>query len=338
LASLLVASKYCEDVHPWNADFETCLRKVAGLSCTKRELYRLESLFLGKLQWRMFVPAETYAAYWLTFIEGLGSVDDTTMRNGPLRDCIHADTPTDKIVDDAPPLTTFARAKSVPESGSKTPSTRSSTPTHRRTSSVQALPWSEQELVSAWQKSTLGDLGSDACGATMRAVLDVWKLDKKNPYIGALRHAPRSLGPSVHIPQSDSLLWSCELTAKTTRNFGHHETQQDHRGPGRCRTITTTISKAISFPGFPIDMYITAEDLQEKAPLVIDTECRVASPHGRQVGDRLKRGRWQRRSGYPSGRRLRQRRSNPSSPVGRLCNALALHRDRVSFTLTNSSN
>ncbi|CAE7652439.1 ccnyl1 [Symbiodinium pilosum] len=70
-AGLLIASKVWEDIHPWNADFEECLLEVAGIRYKSGALYRLESMFLQKLQWKVFVDAKIYAAYFFSLMEGI---------------------------------------------------------------------------------------------------------------------------------------------------------------------------------------------------------------------------------------------------------------------------
>lgn len=69
IAAILVASKVGEDVHPWNADFEECLVDIADIWYQPSALYRLESLFLQRLNWRVFVTGETYAAYYFALLE-----------------------------------------------------------------------------------------------------------------------------------------------------------------------------------------------------------------------------------------------------------------------------
>eukprot|EP00913_Durusdinium_trenchii_P022917 g21518.t1 len=67
---MLIASKVWEDIHPWNADFEEALQEILGIRYRHGALYKLESLFLEKLRWEVFVDGEIYAAYFFALQEG----------------------------------------------------------------------------------------------------------------------------------------------------------------------------------------------------------------------------------------------------------------------------
>eukprot|EP00929_Paragymnodinium_shiwhaense_P027982 TRINITY_DN16300_c0_g1_i1.p1 TRINITY_DN16300_c0_g1~~TRINITY_DN16300_c0_g1_i1.p1 ORF type:complete len:567 (+),score=114.76 TRINITY_DN16300_c0_g1_i1:177-1877(+) len=75
VAALLTASKVWEDVHPWNVDFEAGLRDAVGLRCLTGALYKLESLFLQRLDWRVFVPGATYACYFMALVDGRSATE-----------------------------------------------------------------------------------------------------------------------------------------------------------------------------------------------------------------------------------------------------------------------
>jgi len=233
VVGLLVASKVWEDVHPWNADFEECLWEVAGMRYRRGALYHLESLFLEKLGWRVFVDGEVYAKYFFSLLEGSrpGTVNEVRR---PVRERLHTDTFTINTImeeemyfggegdlergaaERASPCVMPRETASPPGDVWSNPS--SSPPC---SPTLARLPWSREELASSWRRQVLqeGDRG-DVGGARLRAIRDAWQLDKNNPHIGALRHAPCALAPSAAIPQSANVLWAHELAAMTTDMLG----------------------------------------------------------------------------------------------------------------------
>eukprot|EP01111_Echinosteliopsis_oligospora_P010471 TRINITY_DN3263_c0_g1_i1.p1 TRINITY_DN3263_c0_g1~~TRINITY_DN3263_c0_g1_i1.p1 ORF type:complete len:611 (-),score=130.66 TRINITY_DN3263_c0_g1_i1:43-1875(-) len=60
LGSIIVSSKVWEDLAVWNQDF----LEVFHNSVTGRELHQLELQFLGLVQYRLAIPASTYAKYY----------------------------------------------------------------------------------------------------------------------------------------------------------------------------------------------------------------------------------------------------------------------------------
>lgn len=225
VVGLLIASKVWEDVHPWNADFEECLLEVAGLRYEHCALYRLESLFLDKLRWRVFVDGEVYAAYFFSLLEGArpGGMPEGPRR--PLLERRHTDTfRIDTIIEDEMYVSVNEgdlESCVMPGDGSQhdRESNASSTPPCSPT--LTQCPWSREELAKSWRRSVLEDGESlKSAGAKLRAIHDAWKLDRNNPHIGALRHAPRALAPSARIPQSAYLLWTHELASRTTDMLG----------------------------------------------------------------------------------------------------------------------
>ncbi|CAE8597727.1 unnamed protein product, partial [Polarella glacialis] len=86
IVALLIASKVWEDVHPWNADFEECLQEIAGIRYKTGALYKLESLFLEKLGWKVFVDGEVYAAYFFALLEGRPACASTSYHPKNYRD------------------------------------------------------------------------------------------------------------------------------------------------------------------------------------------------------------------------------------------------------------
>jgi len=238
VAGLLIASKVWEDIHPWNADFEDCLLEVAGMRYRRSALYHLESLFLDKLKWQVFVDGEVYAAYFFALLEGSRPANVDELPRRPTRSRIHTDTfMIDTIMEDE---MYFGKGEGdlergilpiegsspcvMPSEGSQATLDResnASSGTPPGSPRLAQLPWSREELASSWRRSVLegGDSGEWG-GARLRAIRDAWQLDKNNPHIGALRHAPRALAPSAHIPQSADLLWESQLATRTTGLLG----------------------------------------------------------------------------------------------------------------------
>lgn len=202
VVALLVASKVWEDVHPWNADFADCLQEVAGIRYRPRALYDLESLFLDKLEWRVFVDGELYASYFFALLEdrklprkvrsGLRTRFRKRMHTEPL-------TRFAPIIEDMPYLNSdFGDLEAA----------TASRHSHRPRHTVQSMPWAERGKLD------------DAQDLTMRTLKEVWRLDAKNPLLGAFRHAPRALAPSRFIQQSAELLLAHELATRTSEVMG----------------------------------------------------------------------------------------------------------------------
>jgi len=205
-AGLLIASKVWEDIHPWNADFEECLLEVAGIRYKSGALYRLESLFLAKLQWQVFVDAKIYAAYFFSLMEGIRQRGDkrSKLRIGRERPRHHSD---------------FAAIKEA-ETDSDLDLERGVISPDLRCISERS---SDSLASSASPDSRLhgrDEMVSQLSSGSLHSARDCWRLDAGNPHIGALRHAPRALAPSRHIPQSEELLFSHRLASRTTDMFG----------------------------------------------------------------------------------------------------------------------
>lgn len=231
VVAILVASKVWEDVHPWNADFEECLKDVAGISYARGALYRMETMFVEKLEWKVFVSGEDYAAYFFALLEN---------RKQPLV------TP---IVKERTHSESFAGSRKsfaiepifedemfVPGCESQKRRCKSAVPpqsplSHRNSTPLPfalplaTTPWDRKDLLATWKQGILG--GGDAGALTTCAMNDVWKLDAANPYIGALRHAPPAPPPSKHIRQSEGGLWVQALATRTCDVLSAHKSRQD---------------------------------------------------------------------------------------------------------------
>eukprot|EP00930_Biecheleria_cincta_P099121 TRINITY_DN90767_c0_g1_i1.p1 TRINITY_DN90767_c0_g1~~TRINITY_DN90767_c0_g1_i1.p1 ORF type:complete len:514 (+),score=72.96 TRINITY_DN90767_c0_g1_i1:29-1543(+) len=234
VVALLVASKVWEDVHPWNADFEECLQEVAGIEYKQGALFQLERIFLEKLCWKVFVDGECYAAYFFALLDERR--DDFHNRRLSYRSRHYSDFAIQTIIEEDSHAGSDSDMEGLmfsPEDGERRISGASHI-TYKHTDSASSansrlpspLPWSRDDLVVMLRQQTLdtlpeGNQCPDSNRTTLRAIRDCWRLDARNPHVGSLRHAPRALAPSRHIPQSEELLWANELAAKTTGLLGH---------------------------------------------------------------------------------------------------------------------
>jgi len=217
IAGMLIASKVWEDIHPWNADFEECLVEIAGIRYRNGALYRLESLFLEKLQWRVFVDGEIYAAYFFSLQEGRQSERHPSPGSRPRKaqrlQRHHSDVSNFAImpiIEDEPLVeseTDIEKALASPHNPYDFSGSTMSTD-----SSVSQASQMDMDLPQQH-------------GETLSDIRSCWRLDAGNPHIGSLRHAPRALAPSKHIQQSQELLWAHKLATKTTELFGHRKSQ-----------------------------------------------------------------------------------------------------------------
>lgn len=232
IVSLLISSKVWEDVHPWNADFQDCIVDIRGLHFRRGALFRLEMLFLERLRWEVYVDGEVYARYFFALLEGSRPHHQdpkTVNRNKNISayrfrtrsvDCYAIDT----IIEDEMsrphgeadmPHTMYHEQRSDGSSPSGTPPHSPGLP--------KRFPWSWDEMVESWRNKVLNSDANGEAGSrliALRAKRDAWMLDAGNPYIGALRHAPRAPAPSSYIPQSAECLWSQELSSRGATVFG----------------------------------------------------------------------------------------------------------------------
>jgi len=219
VVALMIASKVWEDIHPWNADFEECMEDVAGLRYQPKALYRLESLFLDKLQWRVFVDGEVYAAYFFALLEDRKLIDGAPSPRRHRRDrqmstplalsmeCIHEDILEDLMDFDGTSSDGDRISESLGQGRMHAVSSASSFMSSSRSHTQIQI----DSMDSATFESRL---------ASVRIMHEAWRLDSKNPLVGAFRHAPRALAPSRHIRSSDQLLWEHKLAARTVEVLG----------------------------------------------------------------------------------------------------------------------
>lgn len=248
IAGLIIASKVWEDVHPWNADFAECLADVAGLRYARGALYRLEALFLEKLRWEVYVDGEVYASYFFALIEKQKTIvsdERRAFRPKARRSRFHSDSfDIEPILENEIFQATEVALKveywstcsgveqsdagSVDEAGSRLASGGNArslpsvamgdiVPAAAQPSSLSS-PRSAEEVVEDWKQRILS--GGDAGTLTSSALRDAWSLDARNPYVGALRHAPRAPAPSRHILDNAETRWANELATRTAEVLG----------------------------------------------------------------------------------------------------------------------
>jgi len=93
VTGIILASKVWEDIHPWNVDFAAVLTGWRT-PFSSFSIYKMESLFLKQLEFKVQVDADCYAAYYFNFtqktnpLETLGIIDEedspTHARSGPV--------------------------------------------------------------------------------------------------------------------------------------------------------------------------------------------------------------------------------------------------------------
>jgi len=97
---------------------------------------------------------------------------------------------------------------------------RRAEPSSPKLGDISPLPWSRSELVSDCRRLLLEDDDGPQRNARSRAIHGAWTLDKRNPFIGALRHAPPAAAPSPYIPQTRKKLWEKQLADQTAKMLG----------------------------------------------------------------------------------------------------------------------
>jgi hypothetical protein len=235
----MLSSKVWEDVHPWNVDFECCLSDVAGMCFIPGGLYKLESIFLEKLQWCVFIDGEVYAGYYFTLLDTQRTFNDTSDAKGcafrparrSRRERIHTDPyAIEPIHEDQEYLEDpCADVFFGKDSGYNSPCPPCSPTLIKswlaapigRTSSSSSLSSGEgssQPLVIGWQSRILE--GGDPGALTSSALRDAWRLDACNPHVGAFRHAPQASAPSKHILPSAEKQWASQLATRTAEVLG----------------------------------------------------------------------------------------------------------------------
>jgi len=241
VVGLLVASKVWEDIHPWNADFEECLQEVAGIRYTQGALYRLESIFLNKLEWKVFVQPTDYAAYLFSLLEDGNRAD----RRAPchlgeevrrLRERTYSESclKIDTIVEDEPYNNSDSDLERGLLPGDKDERFSSSAASSPPASPTTAcLPWSREELATSWRKRVLEKGLVQGESFAVRKAHEAWRLDANNPLIGALRHAPPAPPPSPYIDQSKKAMWSQKVASHSAQMLGPKAAQTICGATGR---------------------------------------------------------------------------------------------------------
>jgi hypothetical protein len=299
VVSLLIASKVWEDIHPWNADFEDCLYDVLGIRYRHGALYRLESIFLEKLRWRVFVDGEVYAAYFFSLLEGQPDsrlvLGLSHLRTRPVHcqshhktprsrgdscsvhtideDEIYAYSPSNDLESCVVLLAAQCEHSELVDRRSDSISPRIRSPKR----SFSPEPWSRDALVSSLRLDALtsGSLrNGDMLGCcshesargevVLRAVHECWRLEASNPFIGALRHAPRALAPSRHIPQSEELLWAHELALKTAKMLGPRRAPSEDSDSDSAHSLSGATGSQLASE---LRRYLEAKKCDETMPM-----------------------------------------------------------------------
>jgi len=206
--SLLTASKVWEDISTYNSDYSVILKVAAGLEVKDpKSIYKLESVFLKALGWKVDISAETYASYFWAFRDADVPIsssqsetawDDMLMRSvssskdrsstgsihGSLISVMKKNVSSGIFFGDQ-----FDTLSSSAGSSDTKLTDVSSNPEGPRFDSIHAgrmLPF-------------LKDVSQAPEGKAHITIRDRWLLDRHNPYIGSIRHAQQAAPPSQHI-------------------------------------------------------------------------------------------------------------------------------------------
>lgn len=207
VAALHLASKTWEDVHAWNVDFLVYLDRVVGVHFPARKLHALEFKFLDGIDYRTVVGGELYFRYFSALLDA--DQPPTPPSNACAEDDIRRPQscgpdgrwpcvfpPREGHEDEACVLS--MRGLSDYDGGSSTagsPPGCSANSSFVRQVSEPALrerlgsPSTRRSNYTHFNNSFAEDPRSRG-----RCLLD-----RRNPYLGSFRHAPRALPPSSHI-------------------------------------------------------------------------------------------------------------------------------------------
>lgn len=211
VAALHLASKTWEDVHAWNADFLVYLHGVVGVHYPARKLHALEFKFLDGIDYRMEVTGELYFRYFSALLDadqpptppGNQCTEDDSRRpqscgattrwpdaapfiseRGACDEACFVSmrglTPSGTSTAGSSQASSFARQVTEPVLGESSPST---TPEARARTKVRPRTTHHFNVMFAEDPKSRGKC----------------LLDRRNPYVGSFRHAPRAEPPSNHI-------------------------------------------------------------------------------------------------------------------------------------------
>jgi len=199
LAALLLGSKMFEDIHPWNVDFVAILRKAAGILVKDSlSIYHLEAQFLRGLNWRASITGEVFAAYFFS-LKNADAPPSPAHRHAYNCDSIR------RCSSWCGPDSFGERMTQIPEASeeghlaifreSSISLGSGSSPRSGCGSSCGQGPGEQRFDTMA---------ASFAPGCAMKStgsmcMADMLWMDRKNPLIGAFRHAPHAGPPSRHI-------------------------------------------------------------------------------------------------------------------------------------------
>lgn len=209
IAGLHVAMKTWEDVHPWNAEFSRYLRHVTGICLSARGLHILELRFLVGLEYRVDVAGALYAAYYFSLL------DSVRPATPPEPSALEGDRPRAQS-DDVLPLGSSLQCHDGGEScflGG-----------HGSFGGIMFASATEGD--THWARS-VSDRSCHDCGTGgswripdgHRTQVEKLRLDRRCPYVGSLRHAPRAAPPSYCIPSRQARAQSAiEASSSATQH------------------------------------------------------------------------------------------------------------------------
>jgi len=207
VAALHLASKTWEDVHAWNADFLVYLHGVVGVHYPARKLHALEFKFLDGIDYRMEVTGELYFRYFSALL------DADQPPTPPGNPCAEDDSrrpqscgATTRWPDAAPFVERCDEACVVSMRGLSLGGT-STAGSSQASSFVRQVsePGPHESSPSTPPTRLRGTRHFNTMFAEDPKSRGRCILDRRNPYLGCFRHAPRAEPPSNHIVRRRSV-------------------------------------------------------------------------------------------------------------------------------------
>lgn len=198
VVAILVSSKVWEDVHPWNVDFQQCLSTPLFDICyTMNGIYRLESLFLERMRYQVYVSGELYARYFFAMRH---STPESPLKRRPRRSRsfdARADNEVLWEVSDGEEEDEDVQQDQTGSAGASSPTSEAalSATVTLEASSPKELPPNLPAALSRRGTLPLSMFSGNGSFQSLEQAL----LDKRNPYLGTLRHAPCASPPSRHL-------------------------------------------------------------------------------------------------------------------------------------------
>lgn len=208
VVAFLTASKVWEDICTYNSDYAVILKVAAGLQVKDpKSIYKLESVFLEALEWKVDISAETYASYFWAFRDADVPIshaqsetawDDMLMQSvassksrsstgsihGSLIEVMKKNMSSGLYFGDQFDDLSFSGGSS--DTKLTYVSSNPDVPVFEAIHEERACPF-------------LKDIIQAPEGKAHITIRDRWSLDRHNPHIGSLRHAQQAAPPSQHI-------------------------------------------------------------------------------------------------------------------------------------------